>query len=82
MKYTKTYDNFITNLLRKKLPTEVIQLGEALTKIVKYYINIEEKDWVVEMKKIDTKIVLYIEPYRRAGEAKIIELYNIKKFNI
>lgn len=77
MKYTKTYDNFITNLFtKKKLPNEVIQLGRRLMKIVEYYIiDIIEKDWTVEIIKKDNRLSIYIEPNDIVGEAKIIELY-------
>ena len=88
MKYTKTYDNFITNLFtkRKKLPIEMQKLQMALSHIVEYYINDIDKKWSVESvehestnKKYHNAFSIYIDPndgYKGTQtNAKIIGLY-------
>lgn len=77
----KTYENFISNILkkRKKLPKEIIDLGDALHKFFKRNLK---PDWDVTVHELESKnkdnyniISIFVDPFDLEGEARVLSLY-------
>lgn len=77
----KTYENFLLNTLkkRKKLPKEVVDLGDALYKFFKRNLR---PDWDVSVHETESKnkdnnniISVFVDPFDLEGASRVLSLY-------
>ena len=84
MKYTKTYDKFLSSLFKKKTPTELDTFADTLKDILEYHIeNVINENWeVLRDKQLTVNVInIYIDPKDLGSDVKIIGLYYNEELN-